>query len=100
MSAPQAFKAGVDFDHVHAALRAGRPYFKARRHCFAPYWAGTVARCRRKGSSINQEIVFDHCHPSVWAHDESLMSGSLPLPPGLRNNATLDNWPAFNGQAR
>jgi hypothetical protein len=36
--------------------------------------AGTFARCRREASSINLQIAFDHCHPSVWARDESLMS--------------------------
>jgi hypothetical protein len=38
----------------------------ARREC--------LLAAAGEASSINLEIVFDHCHPNIWARDESLMN--------------------------
>ena len=60
MSASQAFKAGVAFHHVHAALRARRSDFKTAQ-CVLPCQAGTWLA--PPSSVVNRlEVADNDCH--------------------------------------
>jgi hypothetical protein len=60
MPASQAFKAGVAFHHVHAALRARRSHFKTGQ-CMLPCQAGTLLV--PPSSVINRlEVADNDCH--------------------------------------
>jgi hypothetical protein len=67
MSAPQAFKAGVDLDHVHAALRTRWPDFKAGH---VPLHVRRELLLVPPGSVMDRlQAAGDDCHPDSGHYD-------------------------------